>query len=120
MKHPIQYITTDSAGTIRFTENKIIRYMVDECTDLNTLCAKFKDEDKEDWDQLMQLIGYSVSGAPINHDILNIADVMVDEEIDERDAKIMYYEIIIDNLKEALREPVASLFHIHPDDLGEI
>ena len=70
-KHPIQPITFDERGTIRFTENKIVRFLLDQYEPgLNDLVARFgcsEDEavrldDRADYEQLMMLIGYSVSG----------------------------------------------------------
>lgn len=64
-RQPMQPIVFDPKGVVRFKENKIVRYMLDLCTDrklcdLNTLALIPFPE--EDWEQLMQLIGYSVSG----------------------------------------------------------
>ena len=117
MKHPMQKVV-DCDGITRFTENKIVRYMVDELTDLNTLAIMFKHEESEDWQQLMQLIGYSVSAAPIDLDKLNIADIMCEGKT-EQEAKIEHYEKLIGDLRKSLREPVAELYNVHPDDLME-
>lgn len=65
MKHPMQPIQFDAHGVIRFKPNKIVQYMLDaggsgKKFDLNSLTIMgFSDEDFE---QLAQLIGYSVSG----------------------------------------------------------
>ena len=61
MKHPMQPVYRASDGTIRFKENKIVRFLLDAGpSDLNQLAIMdFEDEDRE---QLAQLIGYSVIG----------------------------------------------------------
>ena len=61
MKHPMQPIERDEQGTIRFRPNKIIRYLCDAGKiDLNALAIMPFEND--DMMQLMQLLGYSVSG----------------------------------------------------------
>lgn len=64
-KHPMQPVQWDGSGVIRFKANAIVRYTIDWGNDhgcgLNELaCMTFSNED---WTQLAQLIGYSVSGA---------------------------------------------------------
>lgn len=67
-KHPMQPIGWDETGkTVRFKANKIVRMLLDEGPfDLNEItCIIARDENKfneDDYTQLMQLIGYSVSG----------------------------------------------------------
>jgi hypothetical protein len=61
---PLQPLYRDAEGEIRFRENKFVRYMLNELRDhgigLNELSNLQFDDD--DWDQLMQLIGYSLDG----------------------------------------------------------
>lgn len=61
MKNPIQPLYKDDAGTIRFKENKIVRYLLDNGgISLNDLALlEFPQGDEE---QFAQLIGYSLSG----------------------------------------------------------
>jgi hypothetical protein len=66
MPHPMQPVVLDERGTPRFKENKIVSYLLELCRtkgifDLNMLAIL--PFDVEDRVQLMQLIGYSVSGA---------------------------------------------------------
>ena len=63
-EHPMQPIYVDQNNVARFRENKIISYLTRQITDLNTLAIRGITEkwSNEDWEQLMQLIGYSVSG----------------------------------------------------------
>ena len=61
-KHPMQKIVVTDSGVIRFTENKIVSHLADAYPGgLNALRVQFYDN-PEDWEQLMMLIGYSVSG----------------------------------------------------------
>lgn len=53
---------------VRFKENRIVSWMLDQLrranVNLNTIASTFDrtGKDKDDYQQLMQLIGYSVSG----------------------------------------------------------
>jgi hypothetical protein len=60
-KTPMQPIITDSDGTKRFLENKIVSYLLDNGKiDMNALARiPFPAEDRM---QFAQLIGYSVTG----------------------------------------------------------
>lgn len=61
-KHPIQPVVMTDTGTIRFTENKIVSFLLEQYKPgLNDLVVRFHDN-REDYEQLMMLIGYSVSG----------------------------------------------------------
>jgi hypothetical protein len=61
MSHPIQPLYRDGQGTIRFKDNKIVRFLLDNGGfDLNNLAVmEFSQEDRE---QFAQLIGYSLCG----------------------------------------------------------
>ena len=63
-KHPNQPIVVAKDGCIRFEENKIVHKLLKFATErgygLNEIIVEFRDD--EDYIQLMQLIGYSVSG----------------------------------------------------------
>lgn len=67
-QHPIQPTEIDEHGVRRFKANALVRYMVDTWCDLNKLSIVNQRGvgTKEDYDQLLQLIGYSVSGAPLS------------------------------------------------------
>lgn len=64
-KHPIQNTNIDKNGTLRFVENKIVSFLLDQYKPnlngliVDTLNGKFAPEDYE---QLMMLIGYSLDG----------------------------------------------------------
>lgn len=65
MNHPMQPLERDAAGVIRFKANPIVRYLLDNGPhDLNGIAALVKAGlfSHDDYSQLMQLIGYSVSG----------------------------------------------------------
>jgi len=61
MEHPSQYLIKDKENVLRFTENKIVKFLLDVGPyDLNKLAIiPFSDEDRS---QFAQLIGYSLSG----------------------------------------------------------
>lgn len=62
MSHPMQPIGIADDGCVRFKQNEIVRTLLDQRggLDLDGLARmQFSDED---WEQLAQLIGYSVSG----------------------------------------------------------
>lgn len=62
-KHPIQNTCMDERGVLRFQENKIVRFLLDQYKpNLNDLYIRFAESHPEDYEQLMQLIGYSLSG----------------------------------------------------------
>lgn len=89
-KHPMQPILFDEHGVARFKRNAIVEFLL-ENTDLNTLSSLTRNGKfpVEDYDQLMQLIGYSVSGyGDLNWssvDTVKTADQEVDRMIFERD-----------------------------------
>lgn len=63
-KHPMQEIIMTDRGTIRFTENPIVSHLLDAYPGgLNAIAREFRGEHhRDDYEQLMMLTGYSVSG----------------------------------------------------------
>lgn len=62
LKHPMQPVYMDDAGTYRFKSNKIIQYLFDKGKiDLNLL--SLMQFDAADRTQIAMLLGYSISGA---------------------------------------------------------
>lgn len=63
-KNPMQPVVLAADGVVRFKENKIITYLLHFAErrgiDLNQIASM--DFDRDDYSQLMQLLGYSVSG----------------------------------------------------------
>lgn len=115
---PMQPVETDASGVLRFRENKIVRYLLDNGgIDLNDLARiEFPREDR---DQFAQLIGYSVSAAPISRDLANAADTVASEGTDTDRARIVFLESELRSIRRAFKNPVADLFNIHPDDLQQ-
>ena len=115
---PMQPIEIDTQGIMRFRANKIVQYLLDNGgIDLNHLARI--DFPQEDCDQFIQLIGYSVSAAPITSDMINAADTLVEEGIDTDRARIEFLEGQLAAIREAFKQPVADLFNKHPDDLDQ-
>jgi hypothetical protein len=121
--HPIQPLLKDEKGALRFKENAIVRHLLDEgrrhgCG-LNEIgCMNFS---KEDHMQLAQLIGYSLSGygelSYVDEDAYGAAARMAEDGLSEDKARIAHLEGELNAARGALREPMARLFGIHPDDL---
>ena len=67
-RHPNQPIVIDPHGVARFMENKLVRMLLDHGTKtgmgLNELAVLSSEHgvSRNDWQQLAQLIGYSVNG----------------------------------------------------------
>lgn len=124
MKNPIQPLAQDKHGVVRFKANAIVRHLIDThpTVDMNRLAAmNFSDDDRQ---QFAQLIGYSLSGygelvSYVDDEAYSAAANMADG-LDERDARIAALEQKVAELRSAadmLREPVARLLEMHPDDL---
>lgn len=122
--HPIQPLITDPHGVLRFKANAIVQHLLDThpTVDMNTLArGAFTDEDRQ---QFAQLIGYSLSGysdlrSYVSDEAYSAAAHLADD-LDERDARIAALEQKLAELRAArdlLREPMARLLEMHPDDL---
>jgi len=63
-QHPVQPLVRDHLGVVRFKENKIVSHLLDWASSrgmsLNEIAMM--DFDREDRQQLAQLIGYSIGG----------------------------------------------------------
>ena len=112
MKHPMQSIDKH-----RFVENKLVTWLIDQLPGgMNSLSIESQEGeyDDADYDQILQLIGYSVSGIPYrNHALYEITD-----EIAKTGAtpdKI--YEDLYNELKNSLRPIVSDLFNKAEEDL---
>jgi hypothetical protein len=124
MKNPIQPLANDAKDVLRFKENAIVRHLLDThpACDMNKLATlDFSDDDRQ---QFAQLIGYSLDGygslaSYVSDDAYTAAAHMA-EGLDERDARIVALEQKLAEVRAAaneLREPVARLLEMHPDDL---
>ncbi len=93
-RHPVQPIVWDG-NVVRFKRNNLVSHLLDSSSfDLNFWCRRVRcygENSKADYEQLMQLIGYSVSGAAdipeVSNRVLNIAQAQVDAMVAERDKK---------------------------------
>lgn len=121
MKHPIQDVIIDPRGTPRFNENKIVSFLLENNKagiDMNMLaCMEFSKDDRQ---QFAQLIGYSVYGfselSYADDDTVQIAELQAKGK-GLIEARIEHLESELAALRQALREPMARLFGVHPDDL---
>lgn len=117
-KHPMQPIVEDECKTLRFKENKIVSKLLDFASergyDMNQIAMG--DFSKEDRQQFAQLIGYSVCGySDLSYSESNayeIAMAMHKDGESEQEAKLKYYENLVAELKERLRQPISNLFNI--------
>ena len=113
MKHPVQYQVLDKREVNRFVENKLVSWLIDQLPNgLNSLSMEShsSEYDDADYDQILQQIGYSVSGVPFrNHELYGIVDgdIKPDENFEEK-----YLA-----LKEKMLPIVADMFNKHEDDL---
>lgn len=122
MNHPIQPLAKDKYGALRFKKNTIVEYLCQNGSlKLNDL-AKLDIFPREDWVQLAQLIGYSLNGfgtlSYVEDEDYNAAELMSKRKrmtADEAHAKVT--KDTLASLKKAIREPIAALYGIHPDDL---
>lgn len=121
MPHPIQPLEEDSNGVVRFKANDIVRYILDHGgVDLNDIARL--DFSREDREQFAQLIGYSWSGACdlgyMSDEVLDAASAAHEYGVTEAEARVIALREQITKAKEMLREGVAELYRIHPDDLN--
>jgi len=125
-RNPIQPVVRDKHGVLRFKSNILVAALLEHGQKhgfgLNELAGKyFEREHIDDWLQLCQLIGYSVSGAGdlsyMDDGTYSAVLTMIDEGLTEKDARIASLEHELFMLKSALREPIARLYGIHLDDL---
>lgn len=65
-QHPMQPLVVDSKGTVRFKKNQIVTDLLNRITTAteNHITKKVIEGEysRDDYNQLMQLVGYSVSG----------------------------------------------------------
>jgi len=124
MKNPIQPLAEDERGVLRFKANGIVRHLLDThpACDMNKLAMlDFSDDDRQ---QFAQLIGYSLDGygslASYVSDEAYTAAAHMAEGLDEQAARVAALEQKLTEMRAAvdmLREPMARLLEMHPDDL---
>ena len=118
--HPIQPLYIDEDGIKRFKPNSIVRHLLDHGgLSMNDL-VKFRFP-REDWEQFAQLINYSHSGAGdlsyMSTEVWEAADTMYENGLTKDAAMASNLKEELDSLREELREPIARLYGLHPDDL---
>ena len=119
-QHPIQPLISDNQGTLRFQSNALVRYLLDHGPfDMNDLAGvQCSNEDRE---QFAQLIGYSLhgfGGLPyVSTETYDAACRMADSDATPDAARLRHCEDLLQRLRQRLREPLAELYGIHPDDL---
>lgn len=118
--HPIQPLVVDKHGVVRFKQNAIVRWLLDEGPfDLNQIALK--DFSQEDQEQLAQLIGYSHSGAfdldYMSREVLESTEIAYDNGVSEIEARNQYLRETLQDIKMKMRDAVATLYGVHPDDL---
>ncbi len=120
MKHPIQPLVTDEQGTVRFKANSIVNHLLDN-GGINMNDIAVMNFSKEDREQFAQLIGYSWSGACdlsyMSEEVLDAAKYMHETGTSEAEARAGVLREKINRAKDAMRNGVAELFGVHPDDL---
>jgi hypothetical protein len=124
-KHPIQPLAPDHEGVIRFKANAIVQHLFDThpSCDLNKLHTL--NFSLDDHTQFVQLIGYSLNGFGTlsyvdDYTYDTAACMAADQELSEDKLRIAALEQEIAKLRkaaDAMREPIAVLLGLHPDDL---
>lgn len=122
MPQPIQPIAPDDHGVLRFKPNAIVRFLLDGGPHgLNDLAIM--DFSVEDREQFAQLIGYSLHGFGelhyVTEETYQAAEITLAQSAlaETLAIRISYLRGLIESLKDQLREPIAKLYGIHPDDL---
>lgn len=120
MKQPMQPLTTDDKGTLRFHENAIVRWLLDN-GDLTMNDIAAQDFSREDREQFAQLIGYSHSGSGtlgyMTDEVWNAA-LAAHEGADPWQARANALGEQLAAVKEGMRKPLAELYGMHEDDFG--
>jgi hypothetical protein len=120
--HPIQPLVMTDSGVLRFKKNAIVDFLLEAGPfDLNQLAVM--DFSREDWEQFAQLIGYSHSGAfdldYISREVLESAEIAHENGVSEIEARNQYLRETLQDIKMKMRDAVAALYGVHPDDLTD-
>lgn len=106
---------SDEHGILRFPKNKLIEWMAETKVD-NSYNAIFIKASKEGWMedyyQLLMLVGYSVSGAPIPSFYKEIAyELYSDNDISEQEATIRALQAELAELKALIGDFIKKTEH---------
>lgn len=121
MKNPIQPLYKDEHGTVRFKENALVRYLLDEGgLDMNKLA--YVEASQDDREQFAQLIGYSLSGfselSYVGDETYGAATIMSeDKEMPSIEARVDVMRTELADLRESLAPAIANLYGIAVEDL---
>ncbi len=120
--HSVQPLQLDEKGVLRFKPNPIVVWLLEQgAVSMNDIATNeaFSREDRE---HFAQLIGYSFDGASslsyMSTDVLNAAKDAYSNPETSQAAFIQSLRGRLEDLKQALKGPIAELYGIHPDDLG--
>ena len=117
MNHPIQPLELADHDRPRFKKNAIVDFLVAGFGLNNLVDRNFPPED---WEQLAQLIGYSLSGfselSYVRDETYDTACKMLDGATEDR-ARIAVLEEMLERVREGLKIAVPAAFRLHPDDL---
>lgn len=111
--NPIQPLYETDNGVIRFKENKIVRYLLDNGgIDMNQLaCLEFNDNDRE---QFAQLIGYSHSGfgelSYVSNETYEAAENIYEEGCTDQEARLKFYRDKFNGIKDNIKNLVHLTF----------
>lgn len=125
MKNPIQPTYVDVQGVRRFKSNALVSALLEHGhrtgLGLNELASRFSSpENDDDRRQLAQLIGYSVSGfgdLSYADDVTYTEVERIWEGVDPLQARVEALETTLAAVRDGMREAVATLYEIHPEDL---
>ncbi len=121
--HPFQPLAPDDCGALRFKENAIVRWLVDQTPGgMNTIAAHFEFS-REDRVQLAQLIGYSHAGFSelgyVREE--DVTGALNQDQFDRgrSDARVRALQAQLREARNGMSKGLAALFERHPDDFKE-
>ena len=125
--HPMQPTYLDKNGVLRFRRNAVVEMMrkvLRGCNySLNEIARDVNNPEngitEDDWNQFQQLIGYSVSAAPIPWEMKDAAEKAHAEGVSFSVALHENASEELKALRNEMRDAVSRLYGIHPDDLPE-
>jgi uncharacterized protein (UPF0297 family) len=124
VKHPLQHTKEDKDGTLRFVQNEVLKLILKvKKIDANEIAdivnAAPSAVTVEDMEQFYQLVGYSVSGAPIRDELKEAARKHHANGTPAAETRAELAEARLKSVRDQLRDGIAELFGIHPSALDE-